>query len=128
MKHVARTLTLLSCILFAGCDDSATIWSAQVKSPNGNLVATAETVQNAGPGTGYVGTSVYLKQSNIKQEPLLVLGFSNESAYPSGVTALQLHWQSSSKLDVTYKPGATIDFQAIKALGVDITVHQESSH
>jgi hypothetical protein len=55
--------------------------------------------------------------------PVLVLGFTNESAYPSGVTAVTLHWLSNSRLDVTYKAGATIEFQAIKALGITITAH-----
>jgi hypothetical protein len=128
MKQAMVLVTICSCALLSACGDSATIWSAQAESPNGHLIATAQTIQNGGPGTASVDTAVYLKQPKSSQPPLLIVGFTNESAYPSGITAVQLHWQSNSQLDITYKSGATIDFQAIKALGADIAVHEVDSH
>lgn len=115
---------IVGCVLLQGCHDQATIWSTTAVSPNGQIIASAETTQWGGLGTAYVATGVYLKQPKSSQPPLLILGFTNESAYPAGVTAVNLRWLSDSQLDVTYKPGATIDFQAIKALGVDISVHK----
>src|SRR5690348_10807868 len=130
MKHVLapRHALFALCMLLAGCgSDQATIWSAKASSPNGQLVASAYTTQISGPGTAYVGTVVHLAQVKAHNN-LLVLGFTNASAYPSGATAVGLHWLSNSQLDVTYKSGATINFQAIKALGVSITAHQQAQH
>ena len=112
-----------SCALLLGCSDQAIIWSAESASPNGQFIASAQTTQYGGPGTAYVGTEVYLKQAGSKS-PLLILGFANGSAYPSGVTAVGLHWLSNSQLDVTYKATATINFQAVTALGVAISVNK----
>lgn len=127
MKWFMGLVTISLCVLSTSCSDDATIWSATVNSPNGQLIATAQTIQTSGPGNNSVGTAVYLKQPRSAYPPVTVLGFSNESAYPTGVTAVELHWQSNSKLDVTYKAGATIEFQAVRALGADISVHQASS-
>jgi len=127
MKCLMGLVTISLCVLSSSCSDDATIWSAKVDSPNGQLIATAQTVQTSGPGNNSVGTAVYLKQPLSSYPPVMVLGLSDESAYPVGVTAVELHWQSNSKLDVTYKAGATIEFQAVKALGADISVHQVSS-
>ncbi len=125
--QASRLAALLICASLVGCgSDQATIWSAKSASPNGQLTASASTTQIAGPGNNWVGTSVYLEQTKVAR-PLLVLSFSNESAYPAGVTALTLHWLSNSQLDVTYRNGATIDFQAVKALGVDISIHQPAA-
>ena len=122
------TVIAFSCLLLAGCgSNQATIWSAKAKSPNGQLVAFAQTTQYGGPGTAYVGTVVYLKQQRNSQPPLLILGFVNDSAYPAGITSINLRWLSNSQLDVAYKSGATIDFQAIKALGVAISAHEQAS-
>lgn len=111
---------IVSSVLLAGCgSDQATIWSAKTASPSGLLIASAHTTQISGPGTAWVGTKVYLGREN-GADPLLILSFANGSAYPASTTAVKLHWLSNSDLDVTYKPGETIEFQAIKAFGVAI--------
>ena len=128
--HIGRAALLLliaSCLVLAGCgSDQAIVWSAKAASPNGQLVASAETTQVAGPGTAWVGTSVHLEQANVAH-PLLILSFANDSAYPPGATAVTLHWLSNSQLDVTYKSGAAIEFQAVKALGVTITIEKQGA-
>ena len=122
-----RPAVLLICALLVGCgSDQATIWSTKLASPNGQLTASASTTQIAGPGNNWVGTTVYLEQTKVAR-PVLVLSFSNESAYPAGATAVALHWLSNSQLDVTYKEGATIEFQAIKAIGVAISTHKPAA-
>lgn len=121
--RVSLPAVVFVCAILPGCGSAdAIIWSAKATSPDGQLAATASTTQVAGPGNNRVGTSVYVEQTKVAR-PVLVLGFTNESAYPSGVTAVTLHWLSNSRLDVTYKAGATIEFQAIKALGITITAH-----
>ncbi len=128
--HIGRASLfplIASCLVLAGCgSDQAIVWSAKAASPNGQLVVSAETTQVAGPGTAWVGTSVHLEQAKVAH-PLLILSFTNESAYPAGATAVTLRWLSNSQLDVTYRSGATIDFQAVKALGVTITLEKQGA-
>jgi hypothetical protein len=126
MQATRLTVSLI-CALFAGCgSDQATIWSTKSLSPNGQLTVSASTTQITGPGNNWVGTTVHLEQTKVAR-PVLVLSFSNESASPADVTAVKLHWLSNSQLDVTYKNGATIEFQAVKALGVVISTHKSAA-
>lgn len=112
--------------LLSACNDSAIIWATEVKSPDGHLIASAHTEQFGGLGTAAVFTSVFLKQSSSSKKPVEVLTLSNSSAYPVGITSVIMSWQSPSQLQVAYKGDATIEFQAIKCLGVEVSVHHES--
>jgi len=112
-------------VMLVGCDrDFATIWSQEVKSPDGHWVAVASTTQNGGPGTASVDTAVYLKWLASSGSPTLILGLSNESAYPLGITRVRMSWLTDKHLDLAYCEG-TVGFQAIKAGGsLDISVHK----
>jgi hypothetical protein len=112
-------------VVLAGCSsNSASIWSGEAKSPSGRWVATATTKQTGGPGTASVDTAVYLRWSASSWPPTLVLGLSNETAYPLGITAVRMSWVTEDHLDLGYCEGA-VGFQAIKAGGnVDISTHQ----
>lgn len=113
------------CMMLSGCGgNNAAIWSAESKSPNGNLVAQAYTLQSSGLGTSAVATGVYLKRAASSLPPTQVLGFSNNSAYPLGITGVKMKWITNSHLDVAYNAGATLNFQIAKADGVEITAHQ----
>ena len=114
------------CVSVSGCRDSAIIWSAESRSPDGRWVSTASTEQFGGPGTAYVGTHVYLKAVNGSQPSVEILGLSNESAYPSGVTNVRMNWTNASHLELTYKGHATVDFQVVKCAGIDISVRDLS--
>jgi hypothetical protein len=117
-----------SSVLVSGCrDEGTTIWSKEVRSPDGSWLATAATKQWSGPGNAYVATSVYLKEKGSAQPPVEVLGFSNDSAYPSGVTNVTMDWVTPTHLNVTYGSHATLDFQAIKCSGIDISVRDASA-
>jgi hypothetical protein len=122
LASVSAVMSL--CMALAGCgSDSASVWSGAAKSPSGRWVSTATTIQNSGPGTAFVGTDVYLKWSASSAPPTLILGLSNESAYPIGITAIKMTWLAENHLDLGYCEG-TIGFQAIKAGGsVDISAH-----
>lgn len=111
------------CLLFSGCGNNASpIWSGHKKSPDGHWIATAETIENAGFGSGDVETSVYVAQNS--QPPIEILVFINDNGRPIGVTSVELSWKTPSHLDVTYKAGARLDFQVVKCAGLDISVHQ----
>jgi hypothetical protein len=114
---------LAVCALASGCSDSAIVWSGESQSPDKHFVAKARTEQYSGPGTAGVFTTVYLKQG--AQSPVMILSLSNESAYPAGITAVNMNWITPSHLSVTYKGHATIDFQAIKCAGVEISVDEK---
>jgi hypothetical protein len=120
--------TVASCMLMFGCrDEGTTIWSKEMRSPDGRWLATAATRQWSGPGNAYVATTVYLKQKDSQQPPVEVLGFSNDSAYPSGVTNVTMDWVTPKHLNVTYGSHATLDFQAVKCSGIDISVSNFST-
>lgn len=103
-----------------GCRDSAVILSAESPSPDGRYLARAKTEQFGGPGTAYVRTTVYLKQG--RRPAVEILGLSNESAYPAGITRVGMNWLSPFRLELTYKGQATLDFEAVRCAGVDISV------
>ncbi|WP_267226715.1 hypothetical protein [Dyella silvae] len=130
-RHIRKArLVLLVCVvwlslLVAGCDrEPVVIWSARASSPDGLLIATAQTYQWAGFGNNYVGTTVELHQSSDRTaQPNVILSMTNDSAYPAGTTAVTMRWTSNNSLDIAYPGGATLDFQAILALRTDITSH-----
>jgi hypothetical protein len=112
------------CVLGDGCQDVATTWSAEARSPDGNWLATARTQQWGGPGTAYDATTVYLEQVKTSQPPTQVLLFSHQ--YPT--MNLKMEWVTPTHLDVTYgvstRPGdqLSLDFQVAKISGIDISV------
>jgi|SRR5882762_1857631 len=125
--HKAIPLILVGiCFLVSGCRDSAIIWSAESRSPDGHWVASASTEQFGGPGTAYVGTHVYLKAVNGSQPSVELLGLSNDSAYPSGITNVGMNWISASHLELTYKGHASVDFQVVRCAGIDISLRDLS--
>jgi hypothetical protein len=116
-------------VLAAGCDDVATTWSAESRSPDGLWLATAQSQQWSGPGTAYDATTVYLKWIKGSQPPTQVLLFSHQYATMS----LNMEWLTPAHLEVTYgvsaRPGdhVKLDFQAVKCGDVDISVRDLSS-
>jgi len=122
-RKLIPSFILAACTLISGCNDSSIIWSREIQSPNKNLVAIAQTEQYGGFGTDAVYTLVSLKQN--KREPTVILSLSNESAYPLGVTVVDMIWVTPTHLKVIYKGHATIEFQAIKCCGVDVSVEKK---
>jgi hypothetical protein len=120
-----RTLYVLvaACsLVLSGCDDSATIWSAEKASPDGVWVADASTKQYGGPGTAGIVTTVSLKRTKGSQAPINILVFQQ----PSKLIDLTLNWTDSTHLEVSYH-NAEIDFQAVKCGGVSISVKDTSA-
>jgi hypothetical protein len=110
-----------------GCQDVRTVWSAEVQSPDGNWLATARTEQHSGPGTAGAESSVYLQRVHNSSAPLLILGFLHHEKNLSDTINLTMKWASPNHLEVTYDGrAASLDFQAIKCGGVEISAHDLS--
>jgi hypothetical protein len=118
---------ILLFVLASGCrDEGATVWSSEVPSPDGLWLAKAATKQWGGPGTAYVATAVELKWVRGSQPPVQVLSFADQTAYPIGVTAVEMQWVTPKHLNVVYGRHATIGFQAVKCADISISVQQQS--
>lgn len=105
-----------------GCRDSKTTLLTEARSPDGRWVASAFETENGGPGTAGLYTEVYLKQTDVRQAPTEILGFSvGGLASQEGALNLTMKWQSPSHLEVAYNGHAgTAYFQVVKCAGVDI--------
>jgi hypothetical protein len=128
---ITRATILLLAIggsmLASGCQDAATIWSAEAKSPDGYWIANAQTVQYGGLGTAGVQTTVYLSRVNSSSNPIEILNFSNNSAYPSGKAKVNMNWVTATHLNVSYNEHTNVYFQAIKCANIDISVSRLSN-
>jgi len=126
------------CVLDVGCQKGhETIWTAEARSPDGQWLATAETVQNGGFGSGAIQTSVYLKRVNVSRAPTQVLGFScpgpaprpyvlDNNANAGGTIGLTMKWLTPTHVEVTYDGRGNLDFQVVKYGGVAISVRDLS--
>jgi hypothetical protein len=114
-------LAIAICGVF-GCREGGTTLSAEARSPDGRWVASAFSKQFGGPGTAGLYTNVYLRRTDVQQDPIEVLGFSvGEVSSQSGDLNLSMTWQSPSRLEVTYNGhAATLYFQVVKCSGIEI--------
>ena len=117
---------VLVCLAVVGCQDKATIWSANSVSPDGNWRAIARTDQYGGPGTARVQTNVMLKRANTTGDSIEILEFENDSANPPGITEVKMNWLTPSHLEVLYGRQAHLYFQVVKSAGIDISVRDIS--
>ena len=68
-----------------GCKNPQSVWTAESKSPDGKMVATAQAFANGGFGvSGAPATFVYLNWATGSQKPKEILELSNESDTPEG--------------------------------------------
>lgn len=113
--------------LSIGCKSgSQAIWHSESRSPDGQWLASAQTVAQSGFGTGYIGTKVYLNWTKGSQSAVQVLGLSYEFEVPRGITNVEMMWLTPSHLEIDYKGNPTVTFQAIKCGGIDITTRDLS--
>ena len=115
------------CVLVLGCEGPRTTWSTEAQSPDGKMIAHARTIQPSGIGTGEIGTFVDLNWTGGSQSPTVVLAFSDGADQPGGDKSVGINWLSPTHLELTYKGQRTIDFEAVKCHGVDISVRNLSS-
>jgi len=121
-------ITIAVCVLWYGCQDVATTWSSEARSPDGHWLAIARSQQWGGPGTAYDATTVFLKQIKGSQPATQVLLFSHQYATMN----LKMEWVTPTHLNVAYgesaRPGdhVSLDFQVVKCAGIDISAQHLS--
>lgn len=114
-------LAVILCSFFVlfGCKTAPT-WSTESRSPDGRMAVKAEAFTNGGfaapgPSTAFV----YLRQTTGSQKPVLIFAFSEG---PPEAMQVKMDWLSPAHLELTYEGHHTIDFQAVRYAGVDISV------
>jgi hypothetical protein len=110
----------------SGCDGPKVSWSAETRSPDGKMVAHARTIEPSGIGTGDFGTFVDLNWTAGSQPSTVVLAFADGSDEPSNKN-VGITWLTPTHLELTYTGHRTLDFQAVKCHGVDISVRNLST-
>jgi hypothetical protein len=113
-------LTLELCIFLSGCK-APPVSSAETKSPDGKLVATAHTFANSGFRGGPPTTFVYLSWATGSQSPTLILSLTGGSDVAVD-TKVEMKWLDPTHLELKYKEGQSVDFQAIKWGDVNISL------
>jgi hypothetical protein len=119
--------TVIVALGLSACGGEATIWSTQLKSPDGRWLARAETTENSGFGTGSLETSVDLKWTSGSQAPETVLMLIHDPNSSSRTINLSMKWIAPSRLDLTYTGKATVGLQVVKYGDVDISLHDLSN-
>jgi hypothetical protein len=72
LYSIRKAISLLifgTCVFMSSCKGSETTWSAEARSPDGKMIATARTIENSGFGTGGGGAAVYLNWTSGSQPP-----------------------------------------------------------
>lgn len=115
------------CLLMTSCKNTERTWSAQTKSPDGRYVVTAETLRPGGWGTGAPAqTTVDLNYTSGHQSSSEILTFVDGPDEPDGMN-VGIKWLSPTQLELTYRGHPTIEFQAVKCYGVDISTREVDS-
>ena len=98
-------------------------WAAESRSPDGNWVATAQTREHGGFGTGGAETTVEIYRSGSSRSRQLVLGFADGGRD----IALKLGWDGPRHLIATYAGNPDLlYFEVVKTSGIDISVENAS--
>ena len=126
LRKAATFLIFGVCIVVSGCKSSEKIWSAEARSPDGNMLASARTDARSGFGTGAIWTVVYLNRKR-SQPPMEILRLSGEYEMPSDEISVEMKWLTPTHLELTYKGHRTLVLQAAKCEGVDISVRDLST-
>ncbi len=124
-RTIVTVLTVLMCLTLGACREDPTVWSATSRSPDGNWLAVAHTVQHTGPGANGVETIVEIRQSTgLLKHSQRVLAFMNDGAS----MGLKMNWVSPSHLEVVFKDDPEVlYYQVVKTSGIDISVRNLSS-
>jgi hypothetical protein len=126
IRKVSWLLALMVFVMGIGCGTGDTIWSAEARSPDGRWLASAQTVQTGGFGTGITTTDVSLKWINGSDGPQSILVFVHDSKSVPDTIHLSMNWVTPSHLEVTYDGHARVDFQVVKCGDVEISLRDIS--
>lgn len=116
-------LTVGIYVFICGCKQE-TIWSAESRSPDGKIAASARAVGANGFGTGGgIHTFAYLNWTADSQAPTMILDLiDNTNTSPD--TKVEMKWLTPTHLEITYTGNRVLGFQAVKWAGVDISVRE----
>jgi hypothetical protein len=124
-KHTYTLIIVGVCVLLSACrDNPTTTWSAEAPSPDGRWIASARTDQYSGPGNAGLYTTVELRRTNGPKNPMEILVLDQQE---TGEITLKMNWLTSSHLELAYTKHPSLDFQAVKCAGIDISVRDLSS-
>lgn len=113
-------LVLGLCVFLLSCK-APPVSSAESRSPDVKMIATAHTFANSGFGGSPPTTFVYLNWAKASQPPTLILGLTGGS--DAAVDAnVEMKWIDSTHLELKYSENQSVDFQAIKWGNVDISL------
>lgn len=120
-------LTFEACLFMSGCGSSETVWSTESRSPDGKVIATARTaVRNKGlsiiSGTD---TNVYLKWAKGSRGETPILELADATNDPVD-THVEMNWLTPTHLELTFKGNQSIVFQAVKWVGIEISIRDLS--
>jgi hypothetical protein len=114
---------LIFCLWGTGCTsrDDLIVWKVDAPSPDGRWLATADTVQNGGFGSGDIFTTVHLRNT---QGPIPHPYVLDNVANQGGSINLTMAWAGPSRLNIGYtsKAGTVVSLQMLKYAGIDIFV------
>jgi hypothetical protein len=129
VSSALRIILLLAFGIYAfafGCTP-ATIWSAEARSPDGKIIASARATGANGFGNGGgIHTFAYLNWTTDSQPPTLILDLVDNTTAPAD-TNVEMKWLTPTHLELTYAGNRVLGFQAVKWAGVDISVRTLTS-
>lgn len=130
------SLSVFLCALILGCTsrDDLVVWKAELASPDGAWLATADTVQNGGPGNAEIHTTVFLqgRDKQVPRQEVFVIECQGPIPHPytldnvanaGGCVGLTMVWSAPNQLHLSYeeKPGNDVGLHVAKLANVEIT-------
>lgn len=119
----AGAVGLLISGLLVGCSpDQVVVWSASVRSPDGQWDAVGRTDQYAGPGNAAVVTAVYLRRAGSSGRDQLVLDFFDDFPPGKGGIDVAIKWVSAKHLQIVFRRPPNLNFELVRYQDIDISV------
>ena len=110
------------CVLSGGCAGYRTLWSSESRSPDGKLVASAESIimnERLSIVTS-IQTNVFLSLEGRSSDRMLILQLADSTDAPED-THVQMSWETPTHLILSYAGNQAITFEAVKWGGVAIS-------
>jgi hypothetical protein len=123
MRPFRELALAVLCMTLFGCGPK-TVWSTTSVSPDGMWIAGARTQMWSGPGTGTVGSIVYLVRARDSREPRDIVGYLEGAESPRP----QIEWRSASDLVVRVPNPANLNLQVVKFADIRISVEPLENH
>jgi len=127
-RHCSRLLALAigSSLYLSSCGTADVIWSSRKSSPGGLWIASAQTIENSGLGTGGIVTSVYLERPHQSNRKIDIVDLVHDYSTQNKSIDLELKWTSPTSLEITFDNNPTITFQAVRCGDVRISLRSRS--